>query len=122
MLNSNVYSAWATELQRGWPVLVGALVVAMIASLAYLLMMRCCSGVLVWISITVAVLGMVLIGILFILQSQGIKVSSALSDNLTKLSYNSLLILGIGFTAAGVLLSLLVLCLRTRINMGTKAI
>lgn len=120
--NSNVFNAWATDLRLGWLVLVGAAVAAMILSLIFLTMMRFCGRCIIWVSITVCILGMALIGILFILQAKGIVLNSYISENLSKLSYDSLIIIGSGFCGGSALLALIVICLRTRINIGSKSI
>jgi hypothetical protein len=122
VLNTNVYSVWVTDLRAGWMVLVGAAVAAMIASLLFLCVVRCCSGCIIWTSIIICILGLEAVGIMFILQVNGIKVSPFISDNLSSLSINSLTIIGSGFMAAGFLFFLTVLCLRSRINTGSKSV
>lgn len=122
ILNTNVYSAWAVDLRQGYLVLIGAAVAAMIASLVFLLFIRCCSKVLIWSSIFVCVTGMELVGILFILEAKGINISSFVSDNLSTLSYNSLIIIGSGFIGGGVFITLIAICLRSRINLGSKSV
>lgn len=103
-------------------VLIGAAVAAMIASILFLLLIRCCTGVIVWISISIAIIGMELVGILFILQAKGINLNSFVASTLSTLSYNSLIIIGCGFIVAGVLFTLIVICLRSRIAMGSKSV
>jgi hypothetical protein len=65
--NANVYSAWAIDLQRGWMVLAAAAGIAMVASMLFLLLIRCCTGVIIWASIFLCIVGMELVGILFVL-------------------------------------------------------
>lgn len=77
---------------------------------------------MVWIFITIAFIGFEGIGILFILQSQGITINSTISTNLSTLSYNTLLITGIVLIVVGVLFLLLTICLRSKIMAGSKAI
>lgn len=103
-------------------VLVGAAVIAMVASLLFLLVIRCCSGGIIWVSIFICIVGLELVGILFILQSQGITINQFVTDNLSKLSFNSLIIIGSGFIAGGVLIALIVVCLRSRIALGSKSV
>lgn len=120
--NSNALTAWAVDLQRGWMVLVGAAVIGMVASLLFLLVIRCCSGGIIWVSIFICIVGLELVGILFILQSQGISINQFVTDNISKLSYHSLIIIGSGFIAGGVLIALIVVCLRSRISLGSKSV
>lgn len=103
-------------------VLVGAGVAAMIASLFFLVFIRCCAGVVIWFFIFVTVAGLEVVGIFFILEAKGVKISSFISDNLTTLSYNSLIIIGSGMIAAGVLIALLTICLRSKIALGSKSV
>lgn len=120
--NSNAFTAWAVDLQRGWMVLVGAAVIAMVASLLFLLVIRCCSGGIIWISIFICIVGLELVGILFILQAKGISINQFVTDNISTISYNSLIIIGSGFIVGGVLFALIVACLRSRIALGSKSV
>lgn len=72
--------------------------------------------------IVVCVVGMELIGVLFILEAKGINISSFISDNISTLSYNSLIIIGSGFIGGGVFIALICICLRSRINLGSKSV
>lgn len=103
-------------------VLVGAAVIAMVASLLFLLVIRCCSAGIIWVFIFICIAGLELVGILFILQSQGISINQFVTVNLSTLSYNNLIIIGSGFIAAGVLIALIVACLRSRIALGSKSV
>ncbi len=103
-------------------VLVGAGVAAMISSLLFLVFIRCCAGIVIWFFIFVAVAGLETVGILFILEAKGVKISSFISDNLSTLSYNSLIIIGSGMIAAGVLIAILTICLRSKIALGSKSV
>lgn len=120
--NSRLITAWAFELSSGWPILLGAFGAAVLASIIFLLLIRCCVTAMVWIFVVIAVIGFEGIGILFILQSQGIHVHSLVSSNLSTLSYNTLLITGIVLISVGVLFTLLTICLRSRIMIGSKAV
>lgn len=120
--NTNAFNAWAADLRLGWYVLIGAAVSAMILSLIFLAFMRFCGRCIIWVSITVCILGMALVGILFILQATGTTINPYISDHLSKLSKNSLIIIGSGFCGGSVLLALIAICLRTRINLGSKSI
>jgi hypothetical protein len=120
--NSNALAAWTVDLQRGWMVLAGAAVIAMFASLLFLLVIRCCSGGIIWASIFICVAGLELVGILFVLQAKGITINQFVTENISKLSYDSLIIIGSGFIAGGVLIALIVCCLRSRIALGSKSV
>ena len=103
-------------------VLVGAGVAAMIASLLFLVFIRCCAGVVIWFFIFVAVAGLEVVGIFFILEAKGVNISSFVSDTLSTLSYNSLIIIGSGMIAAGAIVALLTICLRSKIALGSKSV
>jgi hypothetical protein len=120
--NKNVFSAWAVDMQRGWMVLAAAAGIAMVASLLFLLVIRCCSGAIIWVSIFICVGGLELIGILFVLQAKGTTINSYVSQNISRLSYDSLLIIGSGFIGGGVIMALIVCCLRSRIALGSKSV
>ena len=67
IVNTNLFRAWALDLSQGWMVLVGAGIAAMLASMAFLIFVRCCTGIVIWITIFVCICGMEVIGIFFIL-------------------------------------------------------
>ncbi len=122
VFSSNALTAWTVDLERGWMVLAGAAVIAMIASLLFLIVIRCCSGGIIWVSIFICITGLELVGILFILQAKGITINQFVTDNLSKISYDTLIIIGSGFIAGGVLITLIVCCLRSRILLGSKSV
>lgn len=122
-INTNVLRAWALDLTVGWQILLGAAVLSMLSSLVFLCFVRCCTGIVIWITIFVCIVGMELIGILFILQAKGVDISSFIpQDALSTLSYNSLIIIGSGLIVTGVLLVLITICLKSRIALGSKAV
>lgn len=121
--SSKIITVWAFDLLNGWPVLVGSFVVSIVMSIIFLLIIRCCVTVLIWIFIVIAFIGLELIGILFILEAKGINISAKLSETIiSTLSYDTLLIVGIVLIVIGVLFLLLVICLRTKIMLGSKAV
>ena len=122
MVNTNLFRAWALDLSQGWMVLVGAGIAAILASMAFLIFVRCCTGIVIWITISVCILGMEVIGVFFILEAKGVKVSSFISDSLSTMTYNSLIIIGSGMIVAGVLLAIFTICLRSRIALGAKSV
>ena len=65
--NYNAYATWSYDLQKGYLVLVGAALVSMAASLCFLIVIRCCTGVIIWIAIVTCIGGLLVIGIFFIL-------------------------------------------------------
>jgi hypothetical protein len=71
----NVYSLIAFNLKSGWPILVGAGICAMIASLIFLIIINCCTGIVIWFFIAIAFGGCTGIGILFILQAKGVYIT-----------------------------------------------
>jgi len=116
------YSAWAFDLQTGYLILIGAAVAAMICSLLFLVIVRCCAGVIIWLAITACIGGLEVIGILFILQAKGIQIAQFINTQLSALSFDTLIIIGSCLIAAGVFILLLAICLRNRIRMGSKAV
>lgn len=99
-----------------------AALAAIILSLLFFVFVRLCTGPIIWLSIIVAVLGMLAIGILFLLQAKGIIVSDFISQNLSNFSYDTLIIAGSCLIVGSVLLALLAICLRSRISLGAKAV
>jgi len=118
----NSYSAWAFDLQAGYLILIGAAIAAMICSLIFLLIVRCCAGVMIWFAIAACISGLEIIGVLFILQAKGIQIAQFINTQLNTLSFNTLIIIGSGLIAAGVFILLLAFCLRSRIKMGSRAV
>ena len=121
-LNQNVINAWAYDLHHGWVILLLSAFAAMAASIFFLLVVRCCTGLIIWIFIIISVIGMELVGILFILQAKGITVSSFVSTSFSTTSYNSLIIIGSGLIIFGAILALVVICMRSRIALGSKSV
>ena len=94
----------------------------MILSVFYFLVVRCCAGPMVWLAIIVFIGGMTTIGVFFILQAKGITVSAFISENLPIASQNTLIVVGSSLLGASVLVLLLVICMKSRIAMGAKAV
>ena len=118
----NVYSLWAFNLNHGWPILIAAAVCTMGASLLFLILINCCTGILIWIFITIAFGGSLAVGILFILQAKGVHLSKYISITLSGLSSTTLIWIGSILIAVSVLLLLMCICLRKRIELGVKAV
>jgi len=122
IFNFNSYEKWAYDLREGWVVLLVAVLAAIVLSLMFFVFVRLCTGPIIWLSIIVAVLGMLTVGIFFLLQAKGIVVSDFISQNLDSFSYDTLIIAGSCLIVGSVLLALLAICLRSRIAMGAKAV
>jgi len=116
------YEQWAYDLREGWPVLLVAVFAAILLSLLFFVLVRICAGPIIWISIILAILGMLAVGIFFILEAKGVIISDFVSSNLSQFNYDTLIIAGSCLIAGSVLLALLVICLRTRISVGAKAV
>lgn len=102
--------------------MIAASIVAIIASLLFLLFVRCCAGIVIWIVIFIAIVSLLGVGVLFILESQGIKIAAVVDFALATLSQNSMIIIGSVCLAFGVLMLLIVCCLRRKISMGSKSV
>ena len=116
------YEEWAYDLREGWPVLLVAVFAAIVLALVFFVLVRLCAGPIIWIFIVLGILGMLAIGIIFLLQAKGIITADVVSQQLSQFSYDTLIIAGSCLIGASVLLALLVICLRTRISIGAKAV
>lgn len=122
IFNFDSYEQWAYELREGWPVLAVAVLAAIILSLLFFVFVRLCTGPVIWISIILCILGMLTAGIFFLLEAKGVVTADFVTQNLSSFSYNTLIIAGSCLIVASVLLTLLVICLRSRIAIGAKAV
>lgn len=61
-----------TDIQSAYLVLIGAVVAAFVLGIFYFVFLRCCAGVVIWLSILVFVLGMIAIGVYMYLYTIGI--------------------------------------------------
>lgn len=102
--------------------LILAAVAGVVLSLFFFAFVRCCAGPIIWMAIFVCIAGMMTIGVFFILQAKGITVADFVSQQLSTISYDTLIIVGSCLIGGSVLLSLLAFCLRSRIAMGVKAV
>lgn len=102
--------------------LVAAAVAAMLLSMIFFLVVRCCTGPIIWLAITIFIGGMITIGVFFILEAEGVTVPEFVADTLSTLSYDTLIIVGSCLLGASVLVLILVICMRGRIAMGAKAV
>ena len=122
LFNLDSYEQWAYDLREGWPVVLVAVFAAILLSLIFFLLVRICTGPIIWIAIVLAILGMLTIGIFCILEAKGVVVSDFISTNLSQFNYDTLIIAGSCLIAGSVLLTLLVICLCRRIMVGAKAV
>lgn len=122
VFNPNAYESWVYDIQTAWVVVILAAVAAMLLSLLFFIFVRICTGPIIWLAIAITIGGMLTIGVFFILQAKGVTVSKFISDNIPSYSYDTLIIIGSLTIAAALILLLLVICLRSRLNMGAKAV
>ena len=122
ILDLNSFERWAFDIREGWVVLVVSLFVAIFLSFMFLLVVRWCAVPLIWLSIFLLISSTLTVGILFILEARGVTVSSFISSNLPALTFDALLTLGIYLIVTALFLTLLVICLRSRIMMGANAV
>ena len=118
----NSYEEWAYDLREGWPVLLVSVFAAIFLAIIFFVLLRCCTGPIIWIFIIIGIVGMLAIGILCILQAKGKISADVVSQQLSQFGYDTLIIAGSCLIGASVLLALLVFCLRSRINIGAKAV
>ena len=90
--------------------------------MSFLLFIRCCAGVVIWIMIIIGFIGIELVGIMMILEAKGFNISPYLNNTLESVSYDTLIIVGSCLIVFGVILLVLVICLKSRINQGIKAV
>lgn len=102
--------------------MVAAAGAAIVLSIIFFLFVRCCAGPIIWLAILIFIGGMITIGVFFILQAKGVTVPDFIAASLSSISYNTLIIVGSCLLGGAVLVLLLVVCLRSRISMGAKAV
>lgn len=122
LFNLNVFEEWTYDLQKGYVVLILAVVAAVVLSLLFFVFVRCCAGPIIWLAIFICNAGLITIGVFFILQAKGITVPDFVSKQISTISYDTLIIVGSCLLGGAVLLSLLAFCMRSRIAMGVKAV
>ena len=86
------------------------------------MLVRCCALAVIWVSIVLAVGGMIVIGIFFILTAKGIVIDGYIWDRLSDFSYDALIIVGSILLGMAFFLLILVICLHSRIVMGARAV
>jgi len=113
---------WIYDLQTGWAVLVAAAGAAIVLSIIFFLFVRCCAGPIIWLAIIILIGGMITVGVFFILEAKGVTVPDFIASSLSTISYDTLIIVGSSLIGGAVLVLLIVICLRSRISMGAKAV
>jgi hypothetical protein len=122
LFGPDAFESWAYDLQTGWVLLAVSALAAILLSLLFLLFVRICAGFIIWLTAVVAIGGLATVGVFFILTAKGVVIDDFVYDNLTTLSYNTLIITGSISIAGAFLLFLLLLCLHSRVTMGAKAV
>ena len=122
LFSGDAYEAWVYDMDTAWIVLLCSAGAAIILSLMFFIFVRMCASFIIWLSVVIAIGGMITVGVFFILTAKGVVVDDYVYDHLDGLSYNTLIIVGSAILVAAFLLFLLVLCLHSRLSMGTKAV
>jgi hypothetical protein len=122
IFNLNAFENWLYDLQEGWIVLACAAGAGVILSLLFFVFVRCCAGPIIWLAIFICNAGLITIGVFFILQAKGVTVPDFVHNQLSTLSYDTLIIVGSCLIGGAVLLSILAICLKSRISMGIRAV
>lgn len=122
IFNLSAFENWIYDLQEGWIVLVAAAGAGILLSLLFFVFVRCCAGPIIWLAIFICNAGLITIGVFFILQAKGVTVPDFVHNQLSTLSYDTLIIVGSCLIGGAVLLSILAICLKSRISMGVKAV
>lgn len=78
--SSDAMAVWAYDVQMGYPILIAAALFSMAASLLFLVVVRCCTGVVIWLAIAGSIGGSFAVGLLYILESQGVHISPYLDS------------------------------------------
>lgn len=118
----NTFELWTYDVQRGYLVLAGAAVAAIVLSFIFLCLLRCCTKIIIWVSIALVLLFLCALGVMMILQSQGIHVSQYLPFDIAALTQTVLIIVGSCLLGAALLFFVIVLCLGSRISMGAAVV
>ena len=122
IFSPGAYEEWVYNLQTGWVILILAAAAAMLLSLLFFVFVRCCTGPIIWLAIVITILGLAVLGVFFLLEAKGVTVPTYVADRLSSFSHDTLIAMGIVFLVVAVILAILVFCLRSRLNMGAKAV
>ena len=122
IFNFSYFDQWAYDLREGWSLLVVSAFASIVLCLLFYVFVRICTGPIIWICIVVSILGLLTVGIFFILQAKGVVVADVISQNLSSFDYNTLIITGVVLIIIAVLMTPLVVCLKSRIAIGAKAV
>lgn len=106
-----------TDTQSAYLVLIGAVVAAFILGIVYVVFLRCCAGVVIWLSILSFILGMIAVGVYMFLYTQGIEIVKSPFD-LSTANQQSLQIASYVLWSVAAISVVLVIVLYKRIKLG----
>jgi hypothetical protein len=109
-------------MSTAWIVLLLSAAAAIVLSLLFFVFVRICASFIIWLAVVVAIGGMLTVGVFFILTAKGVVIDDYVYQHLSDISYDTLIVVGSAILVAAFLLFLLVLCLHSRLTMGTKAV
>lgn len=101
--------------------LIGAVLAAFVLGIFYFLFLRCCAGVVIWLSIVAFVLGMIAIGVYMYLYTQGIQIVQS-PFNLSGANQQAMQICSYVLWGLSVLAIILTIVLYKRIKLGTNSL
>ena len=81
-------------MKSAWIILAIAIGASIFLSLLFLIFVRCCAQTIIWLSVVLAVGGLIVIGVFFILTAKGIVIDDYVKDRLSDFSYDALIIVG----------------------------
>ena len=122
LFSPGTYESWLYDMQTAWVVLALAAGGAILLSLLFFVFVRCCAGFVIWTTTICAIAAMMTLGVFFILTAKGVVIDDYVSNNLSDLSYDTLMATGIVSIIGAILLFLLVCCLHSRLQTGIKAV
>ncbi len=117
VINFSILTQVFADIKISYLVLLGALAAAFLLGFIYFGLMRCCAGVLVWLSLTVFILGTLAVGVYMYMYTKGIKLIDVPFD-LSTYSATNLQITSYVLWGVSVLTVVLVICCWNRIRLG----
>lgn len=73
-VNSNLVTRVFSDIKVCWPIFLGSVAASVLLGFVYFVFLRVCAGIMVWLSLLVAVGGTLAIGIYMYLYTKGIKI------------------------------------------------
>lgn len=110
-----------TDTQSAYLVLIGAVVAAFILGIIYFVFLRCCAGVVIWLSIFTFVLAMIAIGVYMFLYTQGIEIVKSPFD-LSSANVQSMQIASYVLWSASLITIVLTIVLYKTIKLGNSSL